>query len=169
MNLPLEQATRIYMNSFLSNPSDGHLTQIMTWFANEAQLKIWSGPNFRYPFDFESFKSDLNLTSLNSFSLLSQQADLLAFGQYYLRAGKCHLGRLVVNPAFRGQAIVAELINGLSMAGKKELQVNACSLFVYNHNTSAVKAYEKLGFCVATYLEDMPLENCVYMVKGELN
>ncbi|MFQ3196640.1 MAG: ribosomal protein S18 acetylase RimI-like enzyme [Paraglaciecola sp.] len=169
MTLPLEKATKINMNRLLSNPSDGHITQIMTWFANEAQLKIWSGPNFRYPFYFTSFKSDLNLTSLNSFSLLSSQNDLLAFGQYYFRAGKCHLGRLVVNPAFRGQAIVAELINGLSIAGKKELQVNACSLFVYNHNTNAIKAYEKLGFQVETYVEDIPLENCVYMVKRDLN
>ena len=141
----------------------------MTWFANEEQLKIWSGPNFRYPFYFTSFKDDLNLTSLNSFSLLCAQSNLLAFGQYYLRAGKCHLGRLVVNPAFRGQAIVTDLINRLSMAGKNKLQVNACSLFVFSHNTRAIKAYERLGFCVEAYPEDMVLEKCLYMVNRDLN
>lgn len=157
------------MNRFLRTPSDEHIREIMTWFAGEEQLKIWSGPNFRYPFDFSSFKSDLKLTSLQSFSLLSAQSDLLAFGQYYLRAGKCHLGRLVVNPEFRGQGLIAELINSLSTAGKKELQVNACSLFVFSHNTIAIKAYGELGFCAETYPEDMPLENCIYLVKRDLN
>ncbi|MFT6896763.1 MAG: ribosomal protein S18 acetylase RimI-like enzyme [Paraglaciecola sp.] len=169
LNLPLEQVSKNPMKSFLSTPSDKHIREIMTWFANEDQLKIWSGENFRYPFDFSSFKDDLKLTSLNSFSLLCAQSNLLAFGQYYLRAGKCHLGRLVVNPALRGQAIVADLIKHLSITGKKNLQVNACSLFVFEHNTSAVKAYEKLGFEVETYAEEIPLENCVYMVKRELN
>tara|TARA_R110001632_G_scaffold143468_2_gene259519 strand:+ start:49516 stop:49977 length:462 start_codon:yes stop_codon:yes gene_type:complete len=145
-------------------PSDKHIRQLMTWFEDEAQLAIWSGPDFRYPFDLSSFKYDLKLTSLQSFSGLSAQRELLAFGQYYLREGKCHLGRLVVNPEFRGQGFIAELIEKLSAVGRQELAVNACSLFVYNHNTSAITAYEKLGFVIENYPVEIPLDNFLYMV-----
>lgn len=70
----------------------------MSWFSTEEELSIWSGPGFRYPFDLSSFKEDLKLDSLKSFSFVSHERKLLAFGQYYPRLGKCHLGRLVVNP-----------------------------------------------------------------------
>ncbi|MEH6709609.1 MAG: hypothetical protein V7733_00225 [Paraglaciecola polaris] len=42
-------------------PTYAHIDQLMTWFKDEAQVTIWSGPNFRYPFDFASFKYDLKL------------------------------------------------------------------------------------------------------------
>ena len=149
----------------LTQPSDEHFIQLMSWFSSEDELSIWSGPNFRYPFDLSSFKSDLYLNILKSFSLISSEGALLAFGQYYLRLGKCHLGRLVVNPSLRGQGIASHLISQLSVLGKSDLSTESCSLFVLGHNESAIQAYTKLGFSIADYPEKMPLENCFYMVQ----
>lgn len=149
----------------LTQPSDEHFIQLMSWFSSEDELSNWSGPNFRYPFDLSSFKSDLNLNILKSFSLISSERALLAFGQYYLRLGKCHLGRLVVNPSLRGQGIASHLISQLSVLGKSDLSTESCSLFVLGHNESAIQAYTKLGFSMADYPEKMPLENCFYMVQ----
>lgn len=149
----------------LTQPSDEHFIQLMSWFSSEDELSNWSGPNFRYPFDLSSFKSDLNLNILKSFSLISSEGALLAFGQYYLRLGKCHLGRLVVNPSLRGQGIASHLISQLSVLGKSDLSTESCSLFVLGHNESAIQAYTKLGFSIADYPEKMPLENCFYMVQ----
>tara|TARA_B100000809_G_C14709564_1_gene377283 strand:+ start:12 stop:470 length:459 start_codon:yes stop_codon:yes gene_type:complete len=149
----------------LTQPSDENFIQLMSWFSSEDELSIWSGPNFRYPFDLISFKSDLNLNTLKSFSLISSEGALLAFGQYYLRLGKCHLGRLVVNPSLRGQGIASHLISQLSVLGKSDLSTESCSLFVLGHNESAIQAYTKLGFSMADYPEKMPLENCFYMVQ----
>ena len=149
----------------LTQPSDEHFIQLMSWFSSENELCIWSGPNFRYPFELSSFKSDLNLNILKSFSLISSEGALLAFGQYYLRLGKCHLGRLVVNPSLRGQGIASHLISQLSVLGKSDLSTESCSLFVLGHNESAIQAYTKFGFSMADYPEKMPLENCFYMVQ----
>ena len=149
----------------LTQPSDENFIQLMSWFSSEDELSIWSGPNFRYPFDLISFKSDLNLNTLKSFSLISSEGALLAFGQYYLRLGKCHLGRLVVNPSLRGQGIASHLISQLSVLGKSDLSTESCSLFVLGHNESAIQAYTKFGFSMADYPEKMPLENCFYMVQ----
>jgi ribosomal protein S18 acetylase RimI-like enzyme len=150
----------------LTQPSDANFIEIMSWFSTEEELSIWSGPGFRYPFDLSSFKNDLKLDSLKSFSLVSVEGNLLAFGQYYLRLDKCHLGRLIVNPNFRGQGIASHLIQKLGVQGKTELKTDSCSLFVLGHNKSAIQAYTKLGFSMAEYPNEIPLENCLYMVNG---
>lgn len=149
----------------LTVPTDQQLVELMSWFSSEEQLTVWSGPNFSYPFDLKSFKRDLKLNMLSSFSMVSSEDDLLAFGQYYLRLGKCHLGRLVVNPHSRGKGVVASLIGQLSVLGKSDLNTQSCSLFVLDHNKSAIKAYTKLGFCITDYPEKIALENCLYMVQ----
>ena len=149
----------------LTQPSDENFVELMSWFSNEDELSVWSGPNFRYPFNLSTFKSDLGLDTLKSSSLTSNEDDLLAFGQYHLRLGMCHLGRLIVNPNFRGQGIAFHLINQLSTLGKSDLRTDSCSLFVLGHNKSAIKAYTKLGFSMADYPDEIPLHNCFYMVQ----
>ena len=149
----------------LIQATDQHLTELMSWFSNEEELSIWSGPNCRFPFDVTSFKHDIKFESLKSFVLMSNENKLLGFGQYYLRLGRCHLGRLVVNPQCRGQGMITYLIQELSSLGKADFNVETCSLFVLEHNQSAIRAYTKLGFFMADYPEEMQLENCLYMIK----
>ncbi len=150
----------------LIDPTKDQLIEMMSWFSDEDELSEWAGPGFRYPYDLDSFMSDLNLDSLNSYSLVSEQLLFLAFGQYYLRLGKCHLGRLVVSPEFRGKGIASRLMTELSKQGKERLNVSSTSLFVLAHNKAAIKAYEKFGFKLAVYPENMAIENCLYMVKS---
>jgi len=153
------------MNFRLTHPLDEHYSELMSWFSTEEELNLWSGPNFTYPFDLTTFKRDLKGETLKSYSLITHEGDFLAFGQYYLRLERCHLGRLVVNPHFRGQGIAAYLIDKLSDLGKSALNTNSCSLFVLAQNVSAIKAYTKLGFTRVEYPQTMPLANCLYMVK----
>lgn len=139
------------------------LHELMGWFNSEAELRIWSGPFFNYPFDMQSFRKDLNLDALNSFALINDEGQMLGFGQYYLREGRCHLGRLVIAPSERGKGLAKVLINLLGEQGKQQLNCDSLSLFVYSHNTLAKTAYEKLGFIQTQYPEDMPLDGCIYM------
>lgn len=150
----------------LIQPLENHLIEMMSWFSHEQELTDWSGPNFRYPFNLLTFVEDLKLSTLSSFVLVSNESALLAFGQYYQRLNKCHLGRLIVNPKLRGQGIASELIHRLYKLGIKELKVKESSLFVLAHNENAIKAYKKFGFVLANYPEKIPLENCLYMVKS---
>ena len=149
----------------LKQATDQHFIELMSWFFNQEELSTWSGFNFRFPFDLDSFKQDLKLTSSKSFAFVSNEDELLGFGQYYLRLGRCHLARLVVNPQRRGQGIATHLIQALSLVGKTDLNVDSCSLFVFENNQSGMKAYAKIGFSVAEYPEEMLFENCLYMVK----
>ena len=150
----------------LIQPLEDHLVEMMSWFSCETELTDWSGPNFRYPFDLTSFIDDLKLSKLNSFVLISNDSELLAFGQYYQRLEKCHLGRLIVNPKFRGKGLASDLMLHICELGLKELKVKECSLFVLAHNEYAIKAYKKFGFYFVDYPGEIPLDNCLYMVKS---
>ncbi|QFU22404.1 GNAT family N-acetyltransferase [Shewanella eurypsychrophilus] len=156
-----------------------HLQQMMTWFTDESSLLAWAGPGFSYPFTDESFKKDLNLTGLRSFSLVNSVGEFVGFGQCYLRNGKCHLGRLVIGPEFRGQHCRSGLFSGqkyshilitlLSELGCHHLQVSNVpgnvSLFVLSHNLPALNLYLHLGFVEAQYPEPIGLDDCLYLVK----
>jgi ribosomal protein S18 acetylase RimI-like enzyme len=149
----------------LTKPTTKHLKQIMAWISSEQELLQWAGPDFRFPYDLDSFSEDLKLAKLNSYCLLSNESELLAFGQFYLRLGKCHLGRLIVNPDRRGQGVAKLLIEKLSEKGCAELEVEDCSLFVLDNNQSALRVYEKMGFQLAQYPKKLLLPHCLYMIK----
>lgn len=150
----------------LVHPTNQHLLEMMTWFDNQESVFLWAGPNFRFPYTLESFRHDLKLDSLTSYALVNPQGQLLAFGQYYLRIGRCHFGRLVVSPAHRGQGLIGQLLTQLEALGKAELNTSESSLFVLETNLSAVNAYLKYGFGATQYPDTIPIEQCLYLIKA---
>jgi ribosomal protein S18 acetylase RimI-like enzyme len=151
----------------VTKATEAHAQQIMTWFPDEHSCRVWGGPAFRFPFTPESFLTDSKLAELPSYVLLRDPAELCAFGQFYLRAGRCHLGRLAVAPTQRGRGIGTQLIRMLVREGTKTLGVTESSLFVHTTNTSAMALYQRLGFKCATYPEpDLMLPNSYYMIAS---
>ncbi|WP_064791623.1 GNAT family N-acetyltransferase [Shewanella woodyi] len=163
----------------LISVSEEHVRQMMSWFDDKDLLYSWAGPGFRYPFTYESFIEDLNLDALISFSLVNDTSEFVGFGQCYRRNGKCHLGRIVIAPHFRGQTCqIAQskmmkvshyLISALSEQGCEVLEIpfvsGSVSLFVLNHNLPALNLYLSLGFVESQYPEAISIDNCLYMVK----
>ena len=147
----------------LGRATPAHVLEIMGWFPSAASCRIWGGPEFRFPFTAESFRADCHL-ELPSFALLDAAGTVCGFGQYYLRAGRCHLARLAIAPSLRGRGLGSRLIELLSEAGKAALGVEHCSLFVAIANTAAMTLYRRLGFAHAAYSGD-PIPGCHYMVR----
>jgi len=140
----------------LQRATTDHLAEIMSWFPDRLSCEIWGGPHFRFPFTSASFLEDMRLKVFPSYVLVQADDDPpLGFGQYYLRAGRCHLGRLVISPEHRGQNLGKALIDGLVELGLQDLAVEECSLFVAEHNP-AMRLYERLGFVRTEYPEDDP-------------
>ena len=104
--------------------------QLMSWFTSEQQLAQWAGPDFRYPYNKQSFIEDSNIKQLASYSLLDDNNELLAFGQFYQRLQCVHLARIVVAPTLRGQGLAKVLLGKLSLQGKQKLRLDSLSLFV---------------------------------------
>jgi ribosomal protein S18 acetylase RimI-like enzyme len=138
---------------------------MMNWFPSAQSCRIWGGPEFRFPFTAETFRADCQFADRPSFTLLDAGGALCGFGQYYLRAGRCHLARLVIAPACRGRGFGTRLIELLADAGKAALGVEQCSLLVSTANTSALALYQRLGFACADYPGGPGVPGAYYMVR----
>ena len=149
----------------LVSPERAHLKEMMTWFSNKDEVLRWAGPNFHYPLSIDSFTRDLNLDSLDSFALISNDQVFLGFGQCYERLGYCHLGRLAISPQQRGKRLIDILIHSLCKHGFEKHQTSVCSLFVLENNHAAINAYKRLGFKLSDYGEEIPMKQCLYMLK----
>jgi ribosomal protein S18 acetylase RimI-like enzyme len=157
------------MTTFVKT-EDAHYTELMKWFPDKESCAIWGGPDFRFPFTAISFREDLR-PQLPQYSIVADDGELLAFGQYYLRAGRCHVAFLAVRPNRRGHGLGYRLIYELSRIGRVALSVHECSLFVREDNLRGLNLYERMGFATATYPEnDMPhLAGVLYMIASKQN
>lgn len=144
--------------------TDQELVGVFRWFNSEKSVFYWAGPDISYPLQIKRFKTESKFEKSHSY-ILKQGRQLLAFGQIYNRLDRCHLGRLVVSPSYRGQGIGQHLIEALLAEGQRELGLSKSSLFVLNDNKAAMKLYQKLNFKVAEYPQAIPLKNCIYMTK----
>jgi ribosomal protein S18 acetylase RimI-like enzyme len=147
---------------------DARLPQLMTWFPDGAALRQWGGPEFRFPFTAETFRKDVRLDDVPAWEIVSTDGALLAFGRYYLRLGRCHLGFLAVAPEVRGRGLGLRLVEELCAEGSRNLSFDEYSLFVWQDNAIAVGLYRKLGFVEAPYPEPSSgLAGMVYMIRGK--
>ncbi len=149
----------------LKQPQRDDIGQIIQWIKTKEELFSWGGPNMRWPIELDSFCDDIKLNELQSYSLF-EQGLLVGFGQFYQRLNHAHLGRIIVNPDYRGKGYGKVLIEKLCQASKQQLQLNSNSLFVLNDNTAAKSLYAKLGFRKKAYPEPIPIPNCVFMIKN---
>lgn len=128
-----------------------HLKILKTWFQDESSARQWGGPLLKYPFSDTTFQEDISWQKMSNWSLLDEASELTGFGQYYEKAGRCHLARLVIAPLHRSKGRGRRLIQELMKAGMQDLGIKECSLFVMNTNKTAIRCYESLGFVSAPY------------------
>jgi ribosomal protein S18 acetylase RimI-like enzyme len=144
---------------------DARLPELMSWFPDEASCHTWGGPEFRFPFTAATFREDAKLASLATRTLVADDGTLAGFGQFYLRVGRCHLGRLAIAPDARGRGLGATLVRELCRQGSIALGVESFSLFVVPGNDRALQLYRRLGFSPVPYPEPTPaLDPYIYMV-----
>jgi ribosomal protein S18 acetylase RimI-like enzyme len=143
-----------------------HLLELKNWFSDFEQILTWGGPDMVYPISDKDFVELLTKPHLNSYALVDANQQLLAFGQYYIRLDRWHLGRLAVNPQFRGQGLAKVLVTELLQSAALKKSNMEASLFVFTDNHVAHQCYQSLGFIETDYPGGVPgnLQNCVYMV-----
>lgn len=135
----------------LVNSHIDHIETLMSWFPDKESSYLWCGPGLRYPFTKDTFLEDAQWGKMPTYSLLGEDNALIAFGQYYEKAGRCHLARLAVSPQVRGKGVGSKFIAELMGIGMRDLGVDECSLFVVKHNAAAIKCYSALQFTVTDY------------------
>ena len=117
---------------------DCRLEELMRWFPDAHACRVWGGTQFRFPFTPATFREDAKIDSLPTWMLV-EAGEMVAFGQYYLRIGRCHLGRLAVTPQRRGRGIGAVLVRELCVQGAAEFGVYAGCIYMVQRAKSAAK------------------------------
>jgi ribosomal protein S18 acetylase RimI-like enzyme len=148
-------------------PKEQHYLQVKSWFSSHQEIYTWGGLKMTYPMTDKSFLKLLTADHFKSFSLLNNKQQLEAFGQYYTRLGYRHLGRLAVNPKYRGQGLAKVLITKILEQAFLAQPAKGASLFVFKDNIVAYQCYQSLGFIETDYPEEpFPsyMQNCAYMV-----
>lgn len=139
---------------------------LMKWFPDEASVRLWGGPIFRYPFNRHSFAEDIHWGRMASFSLRKAEHELAAFGQVYPRNDRIHFARLVSHPRMRREGIGRRLIEMLMTLTPRSYDFTEFSLFVFRDNLPAYNCYRSLGFEVVDYPDDAPLADaCYYLTR----
>lgn len=139
-----------------------HLQQLEQWFSSEQEVRQWAGPEVNFPLCASVLNQQLDFDNKPAVGLCHRNT-LVAFGQFYELAGRCHVCRLVVAPQHRGKGLLKPLMRALSKAGKARLNAKRLSLFVYTNNQPAIRAYHRLGFREASYPFNDAITGCLYM------
>ena len=150
----------------LVKPTYDHLMEVMLWFADDGHKPEANNSLNKYTPTSNTFLQDVNLKELQSYALVDELENIIAFGQVYLRLGHCHLARIVVEPANRGRGFGKKLISSLIKQACIDLKVNAFSLFVHSDNVKGINTYKNLGFVLALYPEKLEMQDCLYMLTS---
>ena len=101
-----------------------------------------------FPINRQSLSSAIGFAEGNAFSLVVEE-DLVAFGQLMRKdSRRGHLGRLIVNPAFRGKGYGETLVRALLDRARRD-SFERVSPNVDVANVAAVSLYVMLGFADA--------------------
>lgn len=150
----------------LVEASDRDLDELMTWFNDAAEVDIWGGPRFRFPFTKSTFRKDCHWGRMPGFRLDSPAREFSAFGQMYQRYGRINLARLIVKPGMRGRGVGKRLVGLLIEMGPKLFPADELSLFAYRHNAAALGCYKSMGFVVRDYPQGARMaDQCYYMTR----
>lgn len=154
----------------LADAEAGDIDALLSWFPDEASIRSWGGPDFRYPYNRHSFAEDLHWGRMASFSLRDSGDELAAFGQMYEKFSCINLARLVVNPTLRGQGVGKRLITMLMAIGPQMFSLRKFSLFVLRDNVPAYECYKSMGFSATDYPAGVPLGDvCDYLTRPARN
>ena len=131
------------MNIVSAKP--GHVEAMHSWFTDRESIHQWGGPEFRFPFTHETSLEDIHWQAMATYCAIDNQ-QIVAFGQYYRKLGRCHLARLAVDPGKRSQGLGSRFVTALMEIGKLDLKLNSCSLFIMSDNKRALACYRSVGF-----------------------
>jgi RimJ/RimL family protein N-acetyltransferase len=141
------------------------LPDLLGWVGSEAQMVLWSGPNFSWPLDLE--KLDAYLAESHAGTRLAWTApdpdSATPVGHVSLtlqdhgRTGR--LGRVLVAPNARHVGHRRAVTQAAVTAGFAEGRIDAMTLGVYRRNTTARHLYEQLSFKTTAIVENAATVN----------
>lgn len=135
------------MKLALAQPKASHYVELSSWISDAEACVHWAGPDMPFPFSSSALPSLLEMPGSSSFCLVESDDKLMGFAQYWPRdAETVHLGRIIINPLYRGQGLGKAMLQLLVAEAKEAYQPETITLNVLRDNPRAKYLYQKLGF-----------------------
>lgn len=130
------------------------LETIKNWVTSKAQCAAWAGDMVRFPFVGTNLQDDIEFTQHQHF-IIKIDGELAAFAQLRtINPYQSHIGRLIINPNFRGQGIAPKFFKLLTnKARTQNPQIKLITLNVLETNLTALKIYAAQGFEQYRFIE----------------
>ncbi|WP_147803078.1 GNAT family N-acetyltransferase [Alkalicoccus halolimnae] len=145
----------IYLTPF----NQEHFSVLKTWIneTSSEEMIRWSGTTFTFPL------TDRQLLEYNSEKdariYMAMDENHIPCGHAALRKidfshRSARIGKLFVEPSFRGQGYTPIILHKLLCIAFEELHLHRVALGVFNNNIRAKRIYEQFGFKVEGVLRD---------------
>lgn len=135
------------MKLSLTEPTSSHYSGLTSWITDADACVHWAGPGMTYPLSADSLPDLLDKEGSRSYSLTDADGELMGFGQFWPREpGTVHLGRIIINPLYRGQGLGKALLQLLIAEASQRHQPDTFTLNVLRDNPRAKYLYRKMGF-----------------------
>lgn len=128
------------------------INELCRWFNSNDEILQWAGPGLKYPLDHEQIVSMLkdteNFPPRRLMFVGVQDFVNVVHAQIELNweHGVAILGRVVVNPAYRGKGLAIPILQHIINHVFEKSEFERIELGVYSFNNRAINIYQKLGF-----------------------
>lgn len=127
--------------------------KIVSWIDDERALITWGGPYFDFPLSIPAVSKLIaehvgEKPTRECWALDGPDGEFIATFQLSLnfRSGQAGLGRVLINPDFRGRGIAKQMLRIAERKAFERSEINRLELRVYTFNDAAIAAYKKAGF-----------------------
>lgn len=129
-----------------------HFAALASWFESERDVVQWGGSAVHHPLDAAQLQTMLtDVAARPSHLAWMAVAHHACVGHAQVisldpHTGVARLGRIVIAPEHRGRGLVDPMLGLVIAEAFAEPSITRIDLGVYTWNTTAIKAYQRLGF-----------------------
>ncbi len=151
------------MTILLEHFSEADFDRILSWIPDEDAMVLWSGPFFTHPLDHAQLQAYLDTSRLPNpvrrifrVSLpggpVIGHIELNNIDRRNLAASISKV--LIGDPTYRGMGYGIEMTRQVVRMAFGEMGLHRLQLYVFDFNTPAVRAYQRVGFKIEGLLRD---------------
>jgi RimJ/RimL family protein N-acetyltransferase len=136
-------------NIRLEKFSEKDFDRLISWINDEKELIQFAGPIFTFPLTHEQLHNYLADIKRHAFKIIHNETNntIGHCETYQTNEQNSRLCRILIgDKSFRGKGFGTILTKLLTEWSFENLKINSVDLNVYEFNTFAIKAYEKVGF-----------------------
>lgn len=119
--------------------------EVASWLPDADALYLFTGHRLTWPLTVEQLTDLESIEGLTAWVVDRADRTLVGHFDSVVAGDVARLGRVIVNPALRGQRFAGRVVD-LALARARDLGASAVRLNVISHNSPAIKTYLRAGF-----------------------